>query len=62
MSSEAHVCVITSERKLPQRLMFITGNSNEPLLVKQNGLEPNEFIDLSHEILFHPKSAEISFI
>lgn len=31
-----------------------------PLLVREHDLETNELIDLSHERLFHPKSAETS--
>ena len=55
------VCVSHSEQKLPQRLFFTKADLNDPLLLRNDGLEPNEFIDLSHEPRFHPKSAETSF-
>lgn len=61
VSSGEHVCVIISEQKLHRKLQEIKANSNKPLLVKENGLEPNDFIDLSHERLFHPKNGETSF-
>ena len=58
---EEHVCVSHSQQKLLQRLFFTEDDLNDPLLLRRDGLEPNEFVDLSHETLFHPKSAETSF-
>ena len=55
------VCVSHSQQKLPQRLSFTEADLNDTLLVTEDGLKPNEFIDLSHGTRFHPKSAETAF-
>ena len=56
-----YVCVSHSQQKLPQRLFFTETDLNDTLLSREDGLKPNEFIDLSHGTRFHPKSAETSF-
>ena len=56
-----HVCISHSQQKLLQRLFLTEADFNEPLLVKEDSLKANEFIDLSHETRFHRKNAETSF-
>ena len=59
MASEAHVCVIISEQKLPQELILIMQISNDTNLSREeNGPTPNEFIDFADSRLFHPKTAK----
>ena len=56
-----HVCISHSQQKLLQRLFFTEDDLNDTLLSREDGLEPNEFIDFAHDTRFHPKSAETSF-
>ena len=58
---EAYVCISHSQQKLPESLFFTKAVSNEALLSTENGLKPNELVDLSHETRFHLKNAETSF-
>ena len=60
-SLKGHVCISHSQQKLLQRLFFTEDDLNDIVLVRRDGLKPNEFVDFAHETLFHPKSAETSF-
>ena len=55
-----YVCVSHSQQKLPQRLIFTEADLNDTLLLREDDLKPNEFVDLSHRTRFHQKSAETS--
>ena len=50
-----YVCIRHSQQKLLERPFFTEADLNDTLLLREDGLNGNELVSLSHATLFHPK-------